>query len=149
METWELTPEQLASLSGQNQQKYVRAAQLKDFKEAQYWSEGNKILKRMGWTEREWFEGNQAFSRLHPPADLSHLETTKLPVVLMETVLTYNPKEGTLTIQPKAEQEMQWEIVCREPLFFLYEYPPHGGERYLVSSHRKLLEAFLAARNLT
>jgi hypothetical protein len=67
----------------------------------------------------------------------------------MEIVLTYNPKEGTITIQPKAEQEMQWEIVCREPLFFLYEYPPHGGKKYLVSTHSKLLEAFLAARNLT
>ena len=70
-------------------------------------------------------------------------------IELMEIVLTYNPKEGTITIQPKAEQEMHWEIVCREPLFFLYEYPPHGGERYLVSTHRKLVEAFLAARNLT
>jgi hypothetical protein len=78
MESWELTPEQLASLSGENQQKYVRAARLKDFKEAQYWSEGNQILKRMGWTEREWFEGNEVWSRLYPPACLNHLlETTK------------------------------------------------------------------------
>jgi len=67
----------------------------------------------------------------------------------MKLTLDYDQETQEVKIEPAIQPSMAWEIRYNGKLYSLYEYPEYGGERYLVSTHKELLEVLLEARKLT
>ena len=71
MKTYELTPEELASLSEENQKLYKKAISFTNdgWANGPYggWVRGFDILKEMGWTETKREEGHRTFVGLRKP----------------------------------------------------------------------------------
>jgi hypothetical protein len=70
---WELSNEQIASLSEENRKKYHEAANLMQCEGSRYWVRAHQILQSMGWVKRRREEGPRVCVSLVAPTDLKHL----------------------------------------------------------------------------